>query len=346
MAKLPSSAIGIDLGRYSFKAVHLSRKGGNRFVLENYGMRPIDAAIDSPEGLAHQLKSLLKEVGGAKACAVAVSSSDSILRIIEQPETPTELLRDALRLNGMSLLNQDVRDFVLDCALLPNADANGGQPASGGPRKYLVGGLPREQVTQLDEAFQKIHLNVSALELVPVCSLNALEFAEPDVFNNQAFMLVDIGHFGSTVTVGVKREVILGRAIEFGGHYLLETLVSHGGKENAAQALLALEQGDEMMTEVARLALAALTREISGSIGFFEARREENIARIFVSGGPACSKALLAILNEELHIACEIWDPFKTCQIALSAERKASLPRDATNLHVACGAAAELLREK
>lgn len=342
MAKTPSSVLGIDLGRYSFKAVHL-RKSGSRYTLQNYAMRPVDGTVESPDCLAKQIKALIKEVGGSpKACAVSVSSSDAILRIIEQPETPTNLLRDAVRLNGMALLNQDVRSFVLDCAQLDTAE-----PAEpGARRKYMVGGLPRDQVSQLDEAFGKIKLNVGALQLAPLCSFNALEFSDPETFNNQAFMLVDIGHFGSSVTVGVKREVILGRAIEFGGQALLDTLVSHGGKQNAAEALLALEQGDEVLVEVARLALTALTREISSSIGFFEARREENISRIFVSGGPARSKALLAILNEELHIACELWDPFKTCQIAVPGDRKQSLERDSANLHVACGAAAQLLNGK
>lgn len=345
MAKLPSSALGIDLGRHSFKAVHLARKSGNRFVLQNFATRAIDGSVDSPDALAEQIRCLVKEVGGgASPCAVAISSSDAILRIIEQPETPPEILRDAVRLNGMALLNQEVRDFVLDCAALESADPVSTEPGS--KRKYLVGGLPREQVTQLNDAFLKSKLAVSTLQLAPVCSLNALEFSDPDTFNNHAFMLVDIGHFGSTVTVGVKREVILGRAIDFGGQALIETLVSHGGKTNAAEALLALEEGEPTMVEVARLALTALTREISSSIGFCEARREENISRIFVSGGPACSKALLSILNEELHITCELWDPFKNCQIAVSGSQKELLAREMTNLHVACGAAAELLTGK
>ena len=42
--------------------------------------------------------------------------SDSLLRIIEQPDTPLDLLRNALRLNGLAVLNQECKDFVLDFA--------------------------------------------------------------------------------------------------------------------------------------------------------------------------------------------------------------------------------------
>lgn len=350
MAKTPNSIIGVDLGRYAIKSVLLSRRGNNRFVLSNYAVRTLDDGIESPAQIARQIKELFKEMGGAtKTCSVAVSSPDALIRIIEQPETPTEILREALRLNGMTLLNQDVKEFVLDCdAIRPAGAAPAApDPAAGGRVKYLVGGLPRTRVTQIDEGFQQVRKNsLGAMQLAPICAFNAFEFAYGDVFNNEAFLLVDIGHSSSTVTVGVKRELVLVRAIEFGGKTLLEALSSHIGI-SGEEARVALDKGeDEMVVETARLLLGALTREISSSIGFFEGRREENITRVFVSGGPARSGSVLQILGEELHIPCEAWDPFKNCEVTLSANRKQSLVHDFVNLNVACGAAAEALKEK
>src|SRR5207249_2224090 len=103
MAKTPTAIIGIDLGRYAIKSVSLQRKGANRFVLNNYAVRVMDKAPETPADLAEELKLLFKEMGGSqKNCAVAISSSDALIRIIEQPETPTEILRDAVRLNGFT----------------------------------------------------------------------------------------------------------------------------------------------------------------------------------------------------------------------------------------------------
>ena len=116
MAKALTSVIGVDLGRYSLKSVLLQRKGGNRFVVTHYASRVLSGPVDSADTLGQELKALFKTMGGsAKACAVGVSSPDALIRIIEQPETPSEILRDALRLNGMALLNQDCKGFVLDC---------------------------------------------------------------------------------------------------------------------------------------------------------------------------------------------------------------------------------------
>ena len=167
--KLPSSVIGVDLGRHSIKTVALQRKGGNRYVISNYGVHVMAGAPLTPDQLTYELKQALKEVGAsAKSCAVAVSSTDSLIRIIEQPETPRDVLRDAIRLNGLSLLNQDVKEFVLDCepislpsnvkAPKPEKKKKGEAPAPVVPAqqvKYLVAGLPRSRVQFIDQAFQQ-----------------------------------------------------------------------------------------------------------------------------------------------------------------------------------------------
>jgi Tfp pilus assembly PilM family ATPase len=343
MAKAPTSVIGVDLGRYSLKSVLLQRKGANRFVLTNYATQVLSEPVDSAETLGRHLKSLMKEMGGAaKAFAVGVSNPDALIRIIEQPETPPEILRDALRLNGMVLLNQDCKDFVLDCDRIPTHNASN-EPDALGRKRYLVGGLPRTQVTLVGEAVEQTGNGLNVMQLAPICALNAFEFAYPEIYNNQAFFLLDLGHTNSTVMVGLKRELILVRNIDFGGKALIEALTSLSGEGREA-VLQALDQEDEVMVEYSRVALNALVREIQNSIGFLEHRHEETIAKLHVSGGPAKSPTLLKVLAEELRIPCEAWSAISKCESALPANRTATLAQDNIDLNVACGAAADLLK--
>ena len=100
------------------------------------------------------------------------------------------------------------------------------------------------------------------------------------------------------------------------------------------------------MIETARLSLAALTREISSSIGFFEGRHEENIAKIYLSGGPANSKAILQILAEELHMPCEVWNPLAKCEMNLHGTQKSDFTSNMSHLNIASGAAMEFLKSK
>src|SRR5688500_443098 len=222
MAKTLSTVIGVDLGRYALKSVQLQKKG-NRLAVTHFASQPVDDAIErTPVELGRQLKALIKRMGGnAKACAVAVSSPEAMVRIIDQPDTPPEILRDALRYNGMTLLNQDCRDYVLDCDYVPTAQPLPSEYGAVQQKRYLVAGMPRTQVDTVGKLIEESGAGaLVSLQLAPVTILNAFEYARPEVFNQQAFFLLDVGHTSSTMLLGSKRELVLIRNIDFGGKTL------------------------------------------------------------------------------------------------------------------------------
>jgi Tfp pilus assembly PilM family ATPase len=357
MARRANSVFGIDLGKHIFKGVLLQRKADERFVLTNYASREVPDELTTPEDLAQQLKLLLKDLGGnAKACAIAVSDPESLLRIIEQPNTPIDLLRNALRLNGLMVLNQECKDFVLDCAPISGNGTNGAgtNGATNGASetlaqdgtaktKYLVGGMLRPTVKQISEACSKSRVSADILQLAPVCSFNAFEFAYPETFAKDAFLLLDMGHLQSTVMIGSKKELVLVRSIDYGGKALTQALTADGALDaNAARVMM--QQGDAGMTEICRTSLSRLATEVRNSIGFFEGQHEQSIHRIFVSGGLARTETILQTLSDELGLPCEIWDPLETCEVALPPAKRQALPSEFVSLNVACGAAFEYLR--
>jgi Tfp pilus assembly PilM family ATPase len=359
MAKRADSVVGIDLGKHMLKGVMLRRKNQDRFVLTSFASRPVPEDFASPDDLAGELKQLLRDLGGgAKACAFAVSDPGTLLRIIEQPDTPVHLLRNALRFNGLAVLNQECKDFVLDVTPVVghvNAASEGDKPAGAGSNvavqsavvtqtKYLVGGMLRSQIKQIVAAAGKVRLSAEVLQLAPICSFNAFEFSYPDVFANEAFLLLDMGHLQSTVLIGSRGELVLVRSIDYGGKALMQALTAEDALD-ADAAWLMIQQGDEGMTEICRNSLARLAMEVRNSIGFFEGQREESVSRIFVSGGLARAETVLQALSDELSLPCEIWDPLETCEVALPAAKRQSLPNEFVSLNVACGAAFEYLKQ-
>jgi Tfp pilus assembly PilM family ATPase len=356
MARRADSVIGIDLGKHAFKGVTLRRKSDSRFVLTSFASRRVPEEFESVDQLARELKLLLKDLAnGAKACAVAISDPKVLLRIIEQPDTPIDLLRNALRLNGLALLNQECKDFVLDVAPVVTREASRGGAqetrSSGGVAvqnsvltrtKYLVGGMLRPVVKQISAALSKAHIPADILQLASVCSFNAFEFAYPETFANDAFLLLDAGHLESTVLIGSKGELVLVRSIDYGGKALMQALTADGALD-ANAAWLMIQQADEGMAEICRNSLGRLATEVRNSIGFFEGQREESINRIFVSGGLARAETVLQTLSDELGLPCEIWDPLETCELALPPAKRQALPNEFVSLNVACGAAFEYL---
>ncbi len=370
MPKPLSSAIGIDLGQHSLKAVHLQRKGRDGHLqLNAFASRVVGGgAVENADQLAHHLKLLLKDLGAtARAYSIAVSSPQSLLRIIEQPPTPTKILREGLRLHGLTWLNQDCKDFVLDCDQIPEAGPNGASSQNGGASnapaadessgldralngnaaakkyRYLVGGLPRVLVGQISEACGKCRIPLTHLQLGPIANYNAFESALRPVFEKEAFMLVDIGHRETRVFVGTRRELVLVRSVDYGGREFLEA-VSHDGAVDRDAAITLVEQGDAGMTEAARASLAGLAHELRSSIGFFEGQREQTLQRVHFSGALVNAEMPLQILCDELEMPCDTWDPFTGCTVALPKSRQVFFDAERTHLNVACGAAMELLQ--
>ena len=335
MAKAPTSVIGLDLGRHSLKCVQLNRRGENRYAVTHYAVHPINEPLDSPEKLAEAIRPVLKEMGSARAFSISVSHPEALIRLTDQLATPCEILR----INGGTLMNQDCRDLVVDCA---EVAVGQNEKLEAGKKRYVVAGLPRTEVSRLQVALEAVGQGVNGMQLAPISLFNAFEFSQAETFNNQAFILVDIGFLSSTMVLGSKKELILVRNAEVGGHTIVETLSAMSG-ESRESVLIALEQQDEMMIDNARVALMNLTREISSSIGFFEGRREETVSKIHVSGGAAKSPALLRVMSEELHIPCEPWNPFDPCEVSLPSKQRDRFVGEMFDLHVACGAAASLL---
>jgi Tfp pilus assembly PilM family ATPase len=252
-------------------------------------------------------------------------------------------------------LNQECRDFVLDCAPVveelnghgTNGDTEAEQQVNGqngvAKMKYLVGGMLRPTVKQIAEACGKTRVAADILQLAPVCSFNAFEFAYPEIFANDAFLLLDMGHLQSTVLIGSKKELVLVRSIDYGGKALTQALTADGALDaNAARVMM--EEGDAGMAEICRSSLTRLATEVRNSIGFFEGQHEQSIHRIFVSGGLARTETILQTLSDELGLPCEIWDPLETCEVALPPAKRQALPNEFVSLNVACGAAFEYLR--
>jgi Tfp pilus assembly PilM family ATPase len=354
MARRGDSVIGIDLGKHSFKGVILQRRNDGRVVLTSYASREVPKDLGSANDLAQQVKLLIKDLGGsAKGCAIAFSDPGVLLRIIEQPDTPVELLRNALRLNGLAVLNQECKDFVLDVSpakVRSQATASNGADTGAFvvqtnvmvQTRYLVAGMLRSGVKQVAEAMAKTRLTPNILSVAPVCSFNAFEFAYPDIFHNEAFLLLDMGHAQSTVLIGSKGELVLIRGIDYGGQALTQALTADGAID--AQAAWAMvQEADAGMADICRTSLTRLATEVRNSIGFFEGQREDSITRIFVSGGLARVETILQALSDELALPCEIWDPLETCEVALPAAKRQSLPHEFVSLNVACGVAFEYL---
>ena len=154
--------LAIDLGTRTTKAVLLDRTD-NGLSLARFAVQdaPIyDKAL--PQGLlAEHLRNVVEALQPrTKHATIAIGASDSILRSAELPLLPLNEMRQMLKFNSKNYLQQDLRDYVFDCYIVP--PRNKAQPEAGktGVIKYKVwvGGTRREILLTLEAAVKEAGL--------------------------------------------------------------------------------------------------------------------------------------------------------------------------------------------
>lgn len=347
-AKRIDQVVAVDLGGRQTKAVHVQNKN-DRFVLLGYAMQdaPIADKELTLEARSSQLKAIFKALGErTRQIALAVSVPDAFLRHAEMPPMPISDMRQMLKLNSKTYLQQDFPDHVFDCSALvsrtASAPADTSKPAAApaGPQKQrvLVGGTKRQTLDDLKAACKEAGLIAHQVTPGMVGPANAFEAAEPDIFAKEVVALVDIGFKHTTITMLKQGDLVMNRVVTIGGDRITTGLaealsISYPEAEGIKVGMPGeVQHGLEPM-------VANLGRELRASIDFFEHQQDITVAQVFISGGSARSDYIVQTLQTEMMVPCHRWNPAKTMQLSLPAEQAAQFEAAAPQLVVALGAA-------
>ncbi len=87
-----------------------------------------------PQGLlTEHLRSIVEQIQPAtKRVTVAISVGDSVLRTAELPLMQVSEMRQMLKFNAKNYLQQDLRDYIFDCYIVPPRGPRAGRAGQGG----------------------------------------------------------------------------------------------------------------------------------------------------------------------------------------------------------------------
>jgi Tfp pilus assembly PilM family ATPase len=207
-AKRRDEIIAVDLGGRHTKAVHLQSKG-DQLRLAGYTIQdsPSEQSSFSVDVMAEHLKSVSRALGdGTKSIVISLGVADSVVRRAEMPPMPMGDMRQLLKFNSKTYVQQDLPDHVFDCSVvIPRSGSQTTEPAKSGPaqqkQKVIVGASKRQLVDDVATAVRQAGLN--AAQVVPglIGPLNAFECSEPESFANEAVALVDVGFRNTTISM-------------------------------------------------------------------------------------------------------------------------------------------------
>ena len=336
----------VDLGTRTTKAVLLERKE-NVFNLTRFAVQdaPIyDKAM--PQGLLTEHLRAITESMQPKTRQVilSVGAGDSILRSTELPLMPVSEMRQMLKFNSKTHLQQDLRDYVFDCYIVPPTGQKPAEAARAGVVKYKVwvGGARRELLMTLESSVKAAGLTPSHVTLGLLGPINALEFSQPEMFNKEVLALVDLGFKSSAISILADGELCLSRSVELGGDRLTAGLVEAMNITYAEAEGIKVGMPQEVESHLQPL-VAPLGRELRASMDFFEHQREKTVNKVFISGGAARSEFLIQLLQAELGVSCKAWFPTEGMKLSLGPQQMTEIEQVSSVLTVAIGSAAMTL---
>jgi len=302
---------GLDFGSDSIKVVSLKR-GRETFSVIGYSVVRYNSGDVADTALLSGLlkKSLIQSGKYSKDLFITLSSKSPLIRYQQLSNMPADEMRIALKLNSSAYLNQDYSDYYIDCTPLPTPQQPDGKRQE--KIKFLVAGAPKIEVDQLYAALKKVGVNPISFQVSAVSLLNAFEFARAEEFFKQPALLVDIGHSLSTIS-----------------------MLNKGTAEQQK-----ISPNDQVKQVLAQN-LNDLIREIRASINFFEGQSNDEIKKLFISGGSAKSETIRQSINEVVSIPVELWNPLTGIDIDLKGGAKDGITADETILGSALGAAVE-----
>ena len=335
--------LAVDLGSRTTKAVLMERRE-NVFNLTRFTVQdaPIyDKAL--PQGLlTEHLRSILEAMQPkTKQVTISIGAADSILRSTELPLMPVSEMRQMLKFNSKTHLQQDLRDYVFDCFIVPPNSQKPAEPARAGVVKYKVwvGGAGRQVLTTLESSVKAAGLTPSHVTLGLLGPINALEFSQPETFSKGVVALVDLGFKSSAISILSDGELCLSRSVELGGDRLTSGLAEAMNITYAEAEGIKVGMPQEVEPHLQPL-IMPLGRELRASIDFFEHQREKTVSKVLICGGAARSELLVQMLQAELGVACKAWFPTEGMNLSLAPQQMTEIEQVSSVLAVAIGSAA------
>jgi type IV pilus assembly protein PilM len=311
---------GLDIGSHSIKL--LATQGGvagSRYWLGEKVL-PADEsgtqADSRPEVVAEAIAHCLGEAGFTPrsflGVSVGISGPDVIVKQISLPLMDEDEVGSALRFEARKHLPFDPQGMIIDFQIL-------GRYASEKRLDVLLASVSQESLDRRLAPLRLIGMDADIVDAAPLALTNALvHHADLD---QDAHVLLDIGHTASHLTLLQRGEPYFSRRLEFGGRNLSEAVVRaldvpFAEAEEFKLAAGSEEPGFKVDWEVPEMKAMGqcirrdLVDDLRRSLAFY--RTMGNLPEqlnLWISGGTARLPGLPGQLTEMLGLPVLLYNP-------------------------------------
>ena len=311
--------IGLDIGSRSIKAAEIvETKRGS--TLKNFGIIDIphgaieEGTINNPETVAESLQQLFKSSGFNESnVAVSIGGYSVIVKKILVQTMAEEQLHETIHFEAEQYIPFDISDVNLDFQILGESETNPNQM-----NVFLVAAKKE----MLDD-----YINLVNLAGLNPCIIDVESFALQNSFEanydtqNQNIALIDIGASKTSLNILKNATSVFMRDVSLGCGQINQKIMSliECSFEEAEQLKYG-NKPDKLSPDdlkgIVSSVVADWCTEIRRALDFFYSTYpEDQIKRIFLSGGGAGIAEFRGLLATETSAEVEMINPFQNFHI-------------------------------
>ncbi|MBI3604780.1 MAG: type IV pilus assembly protein PilM [Nitrospirae bacterium] len=313
--------VGLDIGSSGIKLLQL-KENRKKFTLEKLGVAQLDpelivegTVMDSGR-VVEILKKLIDEQKlKVKEVAISVSGHSVIVKKISVPVMTDEELEESIKYEAEQYIPFDINDVNIDSFILGPAEAVDGKEQM----SVLLVAVKKDKLSEYTHLVQEAGLIPVVVDVDAFTIENMYEYNYG--VDNGITALVNIGAGVMNINIVKNGSFTFTRDISIGGNKYTETIQKE--LNLSFEEAERLKKGEEIeganpeaLANVIENINSEVAAEIQRTFDYFKnTSNQENIDRIYLSGGGVKLKGLAPFLNEKLSLPVDIINPFKNIEI-------------------------------
>jgi type IV pilus assembly protein PilM len=311
--------VGLDIGSRSLKAAEIveSKKGLNlkRFGVVDLAPGAIeDGAINDPESVAESIRQLFKAYNiKEQNVAISIGGYSVIVKKITVQTMDEQQLQETIHFEAEQYIPFDISDVNIDFHILGESETNPSQM-----NVFLVA-AKKEMIDDYVNLVNLAGLNPCLIDVEAFALQNIFEASHG--FQDDNIALIDIGASKTSLNILKENSSVFMRDVSLGCSQINQKIVSlvDCSLEEAEQ----LKFGDKSdrinpdeLKGIVSSVIADWCTEIRRAIDFFYSTYpDDQIKRVYLSGGGANITEFRQLLASETSAEVETVNPFKNLYV-------------------------------
>lgn len=312
--------VGLDIGSRTLKAAEVV-KTGKGFFLKKIGLIDIapgmieDGFIKKPGEVADALRQLFKSYNiKERNVAIAIGGYSVIIKNISMENMTEEELQDRIKFEAEQYIPFDIDEVNIDFHILGENEHNSNQ------MNLLLVAAKKEIINDYVNLVQDAGLNPCIIDTDTFALQNIFEanYDAPD----ESIALIDVGAVKTSINIMKNTSSVFIRDVSLGCGQINQKIVEAVGcsLEEAEQLKHDSETGkipEEELNNITGIVIDNWCTEIRRALDFYYSTApEDQISKIFLSGGGSNIKSFRNLLAEQTSAEVKVLNPFDGLELS------------------------------